>query len=91
MVPDIALVSYATPPMIKDDLSIVIDAVANVTDARRMINDLPSVVPYGVIIVNDRRVFVVDGVVMVIDGGVKFVPLYVNEPLRAETYQYDGK
>lgn len=91
MVPDIALVSYATPRMIKDDLSIVIDAVANVTDARRMINDLPSVVPYGVIIVNDRRVFVVDSVVMVIDGGVKFVPLYVNEPLRAETYQYDGK
>ena len=52
-----------------------------------MINDLPSVVPYGVIVVSDGIVFVVDGVVMVIDGGVKFVTLYVNEPLLAERYQ----
>ena len=57
--------------MINDDLSIVIDAFANVADARRMINDVPSVVPYDVIIANDGIVLVVDGVVMFIDGVVK--------------------
>ena len=91
MVPDIARISYATPPMINDDISIVIDAVVNVTDGRRMINDVPSVVIYGVIIVNGVVVLVVDVVVMFIDGGVKIVTLYVNEPLQAERYQYDGQ
>ena len=65
----------------------MIDAFANVADARRMIYDVPSVVPYGVIIANDGIVLVVDGVVMFIDGDVKIVTPYVNEPLLAKRYQ----